>query len=94
MDTEQIASFSFDVAADLFPRRGKGGRAPIGYRRFEAAAEAVRFAVEELPGALLLGTHLEVQDERFDGAGIRGLYDRADFPLQRHTKETAPLVAR
>src|SRR3954470_451623 len=52
MDTEEIAPFNFDVAAELFPLRGKGGRTPIGYRRFETAAEAVRFAIEVLPGAL------------------------------------------
>jgi hypothetical protein len=94
MDTEEIAPFNFDVAAELFPLRGKGGRTPIGYRRFETAAEAVRFAIEVLPGALLSGTHLEVQDERFDGVGIRRLYDRADFPLQRQTEPTARIVAR
>ena len=83
---EGASTFSFDAAAELFPCRGKRRRGPVNYRRFETTAEAVRFAIEDLPGSLLLGTYLEACDERFDGEGIRGLYDRADFPLRRQTK--------
>ena len=30
---------------------------------------------------LLLGAFLEVEEERFDGKGIRALYDSPDYPL-------------
>ena len=50
---------------------------------FTAAAEAVRFAIEELPAPLLNGTFLEVEDQRFEGDGIRALYEREDYPLSR-----------
>ena len=40
---------------------------------------------------LLLGAFLEVEEERFDGKGIRALYDSPDYPLPR--RRTAPMPA-
>jgi hypothetical protein len=77
-------AFSYDTSAELFPaaiRRKK--RAGFAYRRFDTAAEAVRFAIEELPAELLNGAYLQVDEARFDHSGIRALYDNADFPLER-----------
>jgi hypothetical protein len=78
-------AFDFSATAELYPSRAKGSRRqPIGYKRFECAAEAIRFAIEELPAESLVGAFLEVGEERFNGQEIQQLYQRPDYPLQRH----------
>jgi hypothetical protein len=85
--SEELASvIAFDYAreAELFPTRSrKPRRHAHTYRRFTRAAEAIRFAIEELPRDLLLGACLQVEDERFGSAGIRKLYDSDRYPLKR-----------
>ena len=73
-------------ALGLCPIRKRRMRQPIGYGRFARAADAIRFAIEELPPELLLAAQLKVAEERFDGDGIRRLYESADYPLTRRTK--------
>jgi hypothetical protein len=69
-----MASFSFNTAAELFPAAiRKKKRAGFAYRRFGTAAEAVRFAIEELPADSLNGAYLQVDEARFDQSGIRSL---------------------
>jgi hypothetical protein len=76
--------FDYESAAELFSTRIRTiRRQPLGYRRFARAADAIRFAIEELPCELLAGTWLEVEEARFDSSGIRRLYDSADYPLTR-----------
>jgi hypothetical protein len=85
-----MSTFDFTATAELFPARSWKARSRgISYRRFEDAAEAVRYAIEELPPECLLGTYLEVEEERFDSGGIRRLYDRVDYPLDRGVREAA-----
>jgi len=66
--------FDYTAAAELFIAKRSGGpRGPLGYRRFASAAEAIRFAVEELPGARMLGAFMQVGDLRFDAAYARSI---------------------
>jgi hypothetical protein len=77
-------AFDYKRSAELFPTRSRrAGRNPMTYKRFDTAAAAVRFAIEELPGDLLLGAYLQVEEERFGSAGIRRLYESALYPLKR-----------
>jgi hypothetical protein len=78
-------TFDYTALAELYPARScKRSMGRVTYKRFEVAAEAVRFAMEELPPQLLLGTYLEVEEERFDGRQIRLLYESGDYPLPRN----------
>jgi hypothetical protein len=81
---QAVIEFDYDAAAELFPsRKHKSSRRPIRYRRFGHAADAIRFAIEELAPEFLLGACLEVDEERYDGGGIRRLYESKDYPLIR-----------
>ena len=76
--------FDYDTAAELFPARGRAfSRLASGYRRFERAADAIRFAIEELPQQLLVSTILEVAEKRYRSREIRFLYESEDYPLSR-----------
>jgi hypothetical protein len=90
-----MAAFNYGTMAELSPTRtgaeqqSAGGRRarrqPVGYGRFARAADAIRFAIEELPPALLPDTCLEVDEETFDRDDIRRLYESDEYPLARRS---------
>src|SRR2546429_5555295 len=80
----QPGGFDYSGEAELFPTNNrKYKRAAFGYRRFSRAAEAIRFAIEQLPSEALAGAYLEVREQRFDRHGIQRLYDSEAYPLPR-----------
>ncbi len=88
-----MAAFDYRTVAELFPTRSetelfparsrRHRREPVGYGRFACAAEAIRFAMEELPPELRLDACLEVDEKIFDRDGIRRLYESDEYPLER-----------
>lgn len=75
-------SFSYSDPAELFVATSVRRNSPIEYRRFDRAADAIRYAIESLLPKLLPGAVLEVADQRFDAIAIRVLYDDTAFPLR------------
>ena len=57
------------------------------YRKFDTAAEAIRYTIEELPAARQNGAVLEVNEERFRHTEIREFYDSNSYPLKRRTEK-------
>jgi hypothetical protein len=84
-----IENFDYRAPAELFPSRNRKVVNKIKYRRFDKAAEAVRFAVEELPEAQLLGAYIQVDEQRFGHQEIRALYKSERYPLKKRVKQAA-----
>jgi hypothetical protein len=81
-----MIEFDYDAEAELFAMRKRiPRRQPLGYKRFPRAAQAIRFAIEDLPANLLVGAFMEVDDRRYDSDAIRRLYESAAYPLARRS---------
>jgi hypothetical protein len=79
----EMDKFNFSAPAELFPSRNRKVANKVKYRRFAKAADAIRFAVEELPEPQLLGAYIEIDEARLGHRDIRALYDSADYPLKK-----------
>jgi Arc/MetJ-type ribon-helix-helix transcriptional regulator len=84
-----MEKFDFHAPAELFPSRNRKVVNKVKYRRFEKAAEAIRFAVEELPDAQLLGAYIQIDEQRLGHQEIRKLYASEHYPLKKKRVEEA-----
>jgi len=73
-------------ASLYYAKRANSKPKALVLRRFAKAAEAIRFAVEDLAPKLLEGCSLEVNESYYFGQEIRPLYDDRAFPLRRRAK--------
>ncbi len=78
-----MARFDYSAPSELFCSRSISMRSRVTYKRFDSAAKAIRFAMEELPPEILRSSTLEVSEVRLREDEIRELYQRADYPLAR-----------
>ena len=78
-----VDKFDYNAPAELYPGRNRKSAKKASYRRFETAADAIRFAVEELPELLLLGTCIEIDERRLDYKDIQALYESERYPLKK-----------
>jgi hypothetical protein len=75
-----VSSFDYSAPAELFlAKPAKGSREK--YRRFATAAEALRYAVEDLRTPKAFGAWLEVGDARFNSSEIQRLYETDEYPV-------------
>jgi hypothetical protein len=80
-----MSRFDYGAMAELYPSRRFAKSQTTQYRRFNTAAEAIRYVIEEMPAKWLVGSYLEVNEQRFEGAAIKALYESADYPLARES---------
>ena len=78
-----MTPFDYAAPGELFSARSISMRSRVTYKRFDSAAKAIRFAVEEMPADTLRSTTLEVDEVRMRGEEIRELYQHPDYPLRR-----------
>jgi len=81
--TRDLSGFDYNAPAELFLARSRAAKSRPKYKRFDTAAEAVRFVIEELPAAVLPGTYLLIDEVRFGVDEIRSIYESAGYPLSR-----------
>jgi hypothetical protein len=83
MSKFNLSKFDYRAPAELFPSRIRKGKQLVKYRRFDTAADAIQFAMEELPAPALLGAFIEIDQARLGHADIRELYESPDYPLKK-----------
>ena len=80
-----MTEFNYDVPGEFYSRKSPGFRKPSGlaFQRFDTAAEAIRFAMEDISPAALGGCTLVVEGERLGAAELKALYASPNFPLPK-----------
>lgn len=78
-----MSKVDYAAAAELYPAKSIRRSAQVRYRRFDTVAEALQYAIEDMPAEWLRGSLLEVDEQRFEGAQIRALYAADSYPLAR-----------
>jgi hypothetical protein len=83
---EHLNEFDYEAPAEFFPSRNRAGKSRTKYKRFDTAAEALRFVVEDLSPPELPGMYLLVDEKRFHIEEIRYLYGSAANQRARTTR--------
>jgi len=81
----EVNRFDYNAPAELYPGRNRKSARKVSYRRFETAADAIRFAIEGLPELLLLGACIEIDEQRLSYKDIQALYASEQYPLEKRS---------
>lgn len=76
-------SINYSALGEIFSTQSISRRSRVTYRRFDTAALAIQFAMEELPADKLRSATLEVSEQRFAHTQIQELYRSPAYPLKR-----------
>jgi hypothetical protein len=79
--SRQGIAFDYSSPAELYLSRRRGRH--TDYRRFATAAEAIRYAVEELRARRSISGWMQIGDERFNNDEIHRLNEGDDTPGQK-----------
>ena len=80
--------FDYSSPAELYTvNRRRTLSSSTKYLRFDSAAKAIRYSIEELASASLPGAVLEVDGERYGQDDIRKLYNSSTYPLRQKTEK-------
>ena len=82
-----MSKFDYAAPAELFCQK-RPRKAASFYLRFDTAAAAIRYAVEELDPVDRQMTIVEVDEQRLDRRAIQELYESGDYPLARTERGT------
>ncbi len=80
-----MKSVDYHAAAGLYPCKTVRRTSRLRYKRFDSVAEALRFAIEDMPSSMLRGCVLEIDEDRFDGLQMQKLYEAEGYPLLRRS---------
>jgi hypothetical protein len=81
-----MTEFDYKMPGEFYSRDSlRRGSKSLNYRRFDTVAEAIRFAMEDLPSAAVGSCMLEANGERFGARELRELYASPRYPLARPT---------
>jgi hypothetical protein len=78
-----MQSFKYGNPSELYYHTRRKRPGSLTYRRFATAAEAIRFAMENVPPADLAHCYLDIEGERYEADQLRELYASAEYPLKR-----------
>ena len=85
--------FEYDAPADLYWSDRQGPRKrPVMYRGFARSAEAICFAIEQLPPSAQPWAIIEMGEDRIKFSQIRELYDCGRYPLIREDGQRRDLA--
>lgn len=79
-----------DDDPELLMRKGWKRVLPLGFGQFARAADALRFAIEELAPELREAAYLEVGGATFDSVAMKQLYDDSLYPWPRMIRPAPP----